>query len=103
MRLGWLLACVLPGCGLPVLAAAVPPTFSKDVAPILYSRCLECHRQGEAARMAFTSYREVRAWAKAIRQAVLTGKMPPWLADPHFGKFRNDRRVPGEAIRTLVA
>ncbi|HEV3197026.1 MAG TPA: thiol-disulfide isomerase [Bryobacteraceae bacterium] len=91
------------GLGLPVLASAVPPTFSKDVAPILYNRCLECHRQGEAAPMAFTSYNEVRPWAKAIKQAVLTRKMPPWLADPHFGEFRNDRRMPDAAIQTIVA
>jgi hypothetical protein len=84
------------------LAAGAPATFSKDVAPILYSRCLECHRQGEAAPMAFTSYAEVRPWAKAIKQAVLTRTMPPWLADPHFGAFRNDRRLPENAIRAIV-
>jgi hypothetical protein len=84
-------------------SAAATPTFSKDVAPILYNRCLECHRPGEAAPMAFTSYAEVRPWAKAIKQAVLTRTMPPWLADPHFGSFRNDRRLSEEAIRTIVA
>ena len=95
-------AYLLLGFGLPVSAAAVAPTFSKDVAPILYSRCLECHRQGEAAPMAFTSYSEARPWAKAIKQAVVTGKMPPWLADPHFGAFRNDRRLPDDAIQTIA-
>src|SRR6516164_3070382 len=84
-------------------AAAASPTFSKDVAPILYSRCLECHRQGEAAPMAFTSYAQVRPWAKAIKQAVLTRKMPPWLADPHYGSFRNDRRLSDEQVKTLAA
>jgi hypothetical protein len=83
-------------------AMAASPTFSKDVAPILYNRCLECHRQGEAAPMAFTGYAEVRPWAKAIKQAVLSRTMPPWLADPHFGSFRNDRRLPDDAIRTIV-
>jgi len=83
--------------------AAASPTFSKDVAPILYSRCLECHRQGEAAPMAFTSYAEVRPWAKAIKQAVLTRKMPPWLADPHFGSFRNDRRLSEDDVQTIAA
>src|SRR5215469_3786979 len=84
-------------------AAAATPTFSKDVAPVLFSRCVECHRQGEAAPMAFTSYAEVRPWAKAIKQAVLTRKMPPWLADPHYGQFRNDRRLSDEAIQTIAA
>ena len=68
-------------------------TYSKDVAPILNKSCVECHRAGEAAPMAFTSYKEVRPWAKAIRQQVVTHTMPPWFADPHFGIFKNDRRL----------
>jgi len=96
-------ACLFLGSGFLVSAAGTStPTFSRDVAPILYSRCLECHRQGEAAPMAFTSYAEVRPWAKAIKQAVLTRKMPPWLADPHFGEFRNDRRMPDDEMQTIA-
>src|SRR5579872_5298525 len=83
-------------------ACSAAPTFSKDVAPILFNRCLECHRQGEAAPMTFTSYAEVRPWAKAIKQAVLTRQMPPWLADPHYGSFRNDRRLSDDAIHTIA-
>src|SRR5260370_18975666 len=100
MTVGFGAVSFLATCG---FAAAATPTFSKDVAPILYDRCLECHRQGEAAPMAFTSYAEVRPWAKAIKQAVLTHKMPPWLADPHFGAFRNDRRLPENEVQMLVA
>ncbi len=85
------------------LVAAAGPTFSREVAPILYNRCLECHRPGEAAPMAFTSYAEVRPWAKAIKQAVLTRKMPPWLADPHYGAFRNDRRLSDVEVSTISA
>jgi hypothetical protein len=103
MTARWCAVCLLLACAGLVSAATASPTFSKDVAPILYSRCLECHRQGEAAPMAFTSYSEVRPWAKAIKQAVLTRKMPPWLADPHFGAFRNDRRLPDDAIQTIAA
>jgi hypothetical protein len=97
-------ACFLFGSTLAACAAGVSnPTFSHDVAPILFNRCLECHRQGEAAPMAFTSYAEVRPWAKAIKQAVLTRKMPPWLADPHYGSFRNDRRLSDDEVKTLAA
>jgi hypothetical protein len=84
-------------------AAAPVPTFSKDVAPILYNRCAECHRAGEPAPMALTSYQEARPWAKAIKQAVLTHKMPPWLADPHFGVFGNERRLTDAEIQTIAA
>lgn len=77
------------------------PTYSKDVAPILNNRCVECHRPGEAAPMSFRSYKEVRPWAKAIRERVATRAMPPWLADPAHGEFRNDRRMPDKEIATI--
>jgi hypothetical protein len=83
--------------------AAPKVTFSKHVAPILNQRCVECHRAGEAAPMALTSYKEARPWAKAIKAAVLTRKMPPWLADPNHGKFANDRRLSAQEIETITA
>src|SRR5215470_12439677 len=96
-------ALLLLSCATRSPAASGSPTFSRDVAPILFTRCVECHRPGEAAPMAFTSYSEVRPWAKAIKQAVLTRKMPPWLADPHYGSFRNDRRLSDDELKTLAA
>ena len=73
------------------------PTFYRDVLPILQNRCQECHRPGEIAPMPFVTYAQVRPWAKSIRKVVLSGKMPPWLADPCCGKFENDRSLsPGE-------
>jgi len=52
--------------------------------------------------MALTSYKEVRPYAKAIRDVVSDGKMPPWHADPHYGKFANDRRLSEAEVRTLL-
>ena len=78
-------------------------TYTKDVAPIINKRCIECHRAGEAAPMTFTSYKEVRPWAKAILQATASRKMPPWLADPHYGKFSNDRRMSDKELATISA
>src|SRR5712691_4231566 len=62
-------------------------TFNTDVLPLLQKNCQTCHRAGEVAPMKFTSYEETRPWAKAIKQAVLTRKMPPWFADPQYGHF----------------
>jgi hypothetical protein len=53
--------------------------------------------------MSFLSYETTRPWAKAIKTAVLTKKMPPWFADPHFGKFSNDRTMVQADIDTLVS
>src|SRR5277367_3103512 len=84
-------------------SVSTTPTYYKDIASVLQNRCQECHRPGEVAPMSFMSYDEVRPWAKAIKTAVLTKKMPPWFADPHFGKFSNDRSMPQADIDTLVS
>ena len=47
------------------------PTFARDVAPIFQSKCMECHRPGEVAPMALTSYEETRPWVKSIEQRVV--------------------------------
>jgi hypothetical protein len=78
-------------------------TFNKDVLPILEKRCQDCHRPGEVAPMALLNYQDARPWAKSIRQAVLTKKMPPWFADSHYGKFSNDRSLTQAEIDTIVA
>jgi hypothetical protein len=65
-------------------------TFHKDVLPILQKDCQSCHRPGQIAPMAFLTYENVRPWAKAIKAAVVTRKMPPWFADPKYGHFSND-------------
>ncbi|HLY17935.1 MAG TPA: cytochrome c [Bryobacteraceae bacterium] len=69
----------------------------------MQNRCQQCHRPGEAAPMSFMTYKDTRPWAKAIREAVITRKMPPWPADPHYGKFSNNRSLPQDEIDTLVA
>src|SRR6266446_7065918 len=86
-----------------VVYAAAPITFHKDVEPILENRCQGCHRPGEAAPMSLLTYQETRPWAKSIRGAVLSGKMPPWHPDPHYGKFSNDLSLTPAEKETLVA
>jgi hypothetical protein len=63
------------------LAVAGELTFSRDVAPILYRRCV----------------------AAAIREPVLTRKMPPWRADPRYGEWSNASRLPEAEIATIKA
>jgi hypothetical protein len=82
---------------------AVPPTFYRDVLPILQTHCQECHRLGDTAPMPLVTYKDTRPWAKAIRDAVRSRKMPPWFADPCCGKFSNDRSLSVAEIDTLAA
>ena len=78
-------------------------TFNKDVLPILQKNCQTCHRPGEIAPMSFLTYKDARPWAKAMKTAVVSRKMPPWFADPAYGHFANDRRLSDADIKTLVA
>jgi hypothetical protein len=93
-----LLAAIFSG-----IAAAQAPTFYKDVLPILQNRCQECHRPGEIGKMPLLTFEQTRPWAKSIKTAVLTGKMPPWPADSHIGKFAHDRTLSRAEIDTLSA
>jgi len=84
-------------------AASRGTTFNKDIAPIFYKNCAGCHRPGEIAPMSLLDYESVRPWAKAIRQAVLSRKMPPWFADPKHGSFANDPRLSDEEMSKIKA
>jgi mono/diheme cytochrome c family protein len=92
------------------VAAAFPgevpaPTFTKDVAPILFAHCANCHRPGEiGSSVPLVSYDGARPWAESIKEKVLKREMPPWSADPSASlKFRNDPRLSQQDIDTLVA
>src|SRR5881397_1678916 len=88
-----------------VLAAAVQVpsvTFNKDVLPILQKNCQNCHRPGQIAPMSLLTYKDARPWAKAMKNAVVTGTMPPWFADPNYGHFLNERRLKQSEIDTIA-
>jgi len=94
------------GIGLATGAAAIAgtvtsaPTFNKDVLPILQKNCQNCHRPGEVAPMSLLTYKDARPWAKAMKVAVASKKMPPWFAE--YGHFANDRTLSAAEIETLV-
>jgi hypothetical protein len=91
------------GVGAQSPAATQPvPTFSRDVAPILYKNCTNCHRPGEIAPMSLLTYSDARPWAKSIATRVARGTMPPWHADPAHGEFLNDRRL-SDADKDTIA
>lgn len=92
---------LLVASAVAVPASPQPPTFTKDVAPILERECQVCHRPGEAAPFSMLTYESTRPWAAAIKEAVRTGKMPPWFADPHYGKFSNGHSLTVTEIKIL--
>jgi hypothetical protein len=87
----------------PAMAAGSPPTFSKDVAPIFYKSCIECHRATMFAPMSLTSYEDARPWLRSIKKRVTERTMPPWGSEMAHGTFRNDPRLTDDEIQTIVA
>ncbi len=84
-------------------ALAATPTFNKDVLPVLQKNCQTCHRPGEIGPMSFLTFDSTRPWAKSIRAAVLSKKMPPWFADPKYGHFANEKTLSDADIAKIVA
>ena len=83
-------------------ASADTPSFSKDVAPILYAKCVNCHRPGEAAPMSLLTYQDARPYARAIKDKVTARQMPPWFADPAIGRFANDPTLTDREVATIT-
>jgi len=80
-------------------ASAGAPTFAADIAPIIYSSCTPCHRDGETTPFSLLGYEDVRKRRKQILRVVEDRIMPPWL--PSHGDFLDDRRLEPEQIALL--
>ena len=94
------IAAALAGCGRREAPAAVV-TFSKDVAPILHSRCATCHRPGQVAPFALLTYDDARPRAQQIARVTAARRMPPWLPDASDPPFIGERRLSTQEIEVL--
>ena len=77
-------------------------TYSGQVVRILQDNCQTCHHAGTAAPFALMNYSDAVKQAENIKDAISDKRMPPWYADPHFGKFANDRRLKPADIDALL-
>lgn len=90
---------------LPAFAAVfahAAPTFTRDVAPILYRRCASCHHSGEVAPFPLITYKDSARWAKLIARVTAKRQMPPWKPVHGYGRFEGERRLSDAEIRTLA-
>lgn len=93
-----------PGCLIGRVKRPDPSgdvTYSKQIARLLQRRCVECHHEGQVAPFSLTSYDEVAGWAEMIREVVHERRMPPWLASPEHGRFKNNPSLTDEELRLL--
>src|SRR6516225_132212 len=82
--------------------AKEPITYAKQVSRILQNRCQTCHHPGTAAPFSLLTYEDAVNWSQTIREVLLDKRMPPWHADPRYGHFSNDRRLPKEELAALL-
>ena len=92
-----------PGRSASAKAAATKISYSETIAPMLEEKCVACHQEGGIAPFAFDNYEKVKQFSGMIREAVRTDRMPPWDPDPMVGKFKDDKSLSGDQIKTLVA
>ncbi|HEX3364898.1 redoxin domain-containing protein [Phenylobacterium sp.] len=98
-------AAAEPSKGAPIAfpeRGAVKVSYAKDVAPILEAKCVACHEEGGIGPFAMNNYAMVKGFAPMIREVIRTDRMPPYHADPHIGKFSDDKRLTADETKTLV-
>jgi hypothetical protein len=86
----------------PAREKKTPISYVKDVAPILEAKCVACHEEGGIAPFAMTNYQMVKGFSPMIREVLRTDRMPPYNADPHVGKFADDKNLSPAEIKTIV-
>lgn len=77
------------------------PTPKQVVGPLVEAKCAGCHSEGNIGPFAFSSHGKVRNKARMIEEVIATQRMPPWHADPHYGKWEEDRSL-GRETQTIL-
>src|SRR5215831_14549615 len=77
------------------------PTFSEDIAPIIFKNCAPCHRPGEVGPFPLLTYEDVSKKAKTIAVVTQARYMPPWPADPSYSHFTGERVLSDAEIQLI--
>ncbi len=86
----------------PSLLSAQAPTYAEHIAPLIYTHCTTCHRDGEVGRFSLTNYQEVVSWANVIRQVTQVRYMPPWQPDPNYSHFLGENTLSDAEIQQIA-
>ena len=100
---GRVLAMLAGAAGLAQAGAGDTPTFTKDVAPILFKHCASCHRPGEIAPFSLLEYKDAAKRADFLAKITGENRMPPWSPEPGFGHFKDERRLTVSEKATIAA
>jgi hypothetical protein len=77
-------------CEIDPLKETEPVSYAKEIAPLLESKCVNCHSTGNIGSWAMSNYKKVKGMSDMIQEVVLAKRMPPWHPDPKFGHWKND-------------
>ncbi len=76
-------------------------TYNRDIAPIVFAHCAECHRPGEVAPFSLLTYQDAAKRAQGLARVTGRRLMPPWKADIHYGEFLDERRLTERQIALI--
>lgn len=76
-------------------------TWNREISRIVYDRCVSCHNEKGTA-FSLMTYAEARPWAVAMKEEVLSRRMPPWGGVKGFGDFRNDQGLSQEQLELIT-
>ena len=74
-------------------AGAGEITFSRDLAPVVFSHCAPCHRPGGVGPFSLLRYADARKRGKEMAEVTAQRIMPPWLPAPGHGELMDSRRM----------
>jgi mono/diheme cytochrome c family protein len=100
---GRVLAVLVGAAGMAQAGSGDAPTFTKDVAPILFKHCASCHRPGEIAPFSLLEYKDAAKRADFLAKITGENRMPPWSPEPGFGHFKDERRLTASEKATIAA
>lgn len=86
----------------PAAEQVNPPTFARDIAPIVYQNCASCHHTGGVGPFPLVSYQDVKKHARQIAVVTASRYMPPWKPEAGYGEFQDERRLTPEQIQTIA-
>lgn len=90
------------GCLLQPFPREPAPTFAREIAPLVMTRCANCHQAGSVAPFSLSTLEDLQRHAAQIRLLVESRQMPPWRPVHGFGRFRNDLSLTKHQIATFV-
>lgn len=105
LLIGLLAACGDPSPSPRAAGAGGPsgsaPTFSRDVAPILYTHCVGCHRPQGRAPFSLLTYDDAADRARRIAEVTASRFMPLWLPQPGGVALAGERRLGAAEIAAI--